>query len=212
MTAGKNNPVSVTLGRSPMQPYRNSFVGLFVPLLLVAAMTVGCSHSVSSQKRTIDPVTSAAKAMELYDRNQDGKLSADELQQSPALADALKRIDTNSDRAITADEIQHRFESLRQHSALIAMDLTVTVKGRPVDSANVTFSPEAFMADGLQSYTGVTSAHGTCVLQGERVQMPGLPVGYYKVHISQPAQNIDVTRGYEIANDVPEVNRLEIAL
>jgi hypothetical protein len=68
------------------------------------------------------------------------------------------------------------------------------------------------MGDGLQSYSGVTSEQGRCEPIGGEVDLYGLPVGYYKVHIVHEGQGIDATRGCEVADDAPTGNRIEIAL
>jgi hypothetical protein len=179
-------------------------------LLLVAV--AGCGGSVASQLPSNEPMQAAAKAMELYDRNGDGKLAADELAECPALIAGLPRIDQNADRSITAEEIQSRFEAIDGQSDIKALDLSVTYQRRPLGGATVTFTPEPFMGEGLQSYSGVTTDQGRCELIGTEVDLYGLPVGYYKVDIVQAGHGINATRGVEVADDTPTGNRLEIAL
>jgi hypothetical protein len=181
-------------------------------VMLLLASASGCGGSVKSQLPSYDPVYAGSKATELYDSNQDGKLSAEELRDCPALLASRQRIDTNSDGAITTDEIESRFAALDKQSDIIALDLRITSKRRPLSGATVTFTPEPFMGDGLQSYSGVTSDHGTCELIGTDVDLYGLPVGYYKVHIVHAGQSIDATHGCELADDTPTGNRVEIAL
>jgi hypothetical protein len=179
---------------------------------LVLLVIGGCGGSVASQLPSIDPAESAAKAIELYDRSGDGTLVTDELRQCPALVAALRRIDKNSDATITAEEIQSRLEELDRQSDVKVLDLSITSKRRPLGGASVTFTPEPFMGEGLQSYSGVTSEQGRCELIGSEVDLYGLPVGYYKVNIVHGGQGIDATRGIEVADDMPFGNRLEIAL
>jgi hypothetical protein len=172
----------------------------------------GCGGSVTSQLPSYDPEQAASVALELYDRNSDGTLVAEELRESPALAAGRPRIDLNSDGAITAEEMKSRFAALAEQSDVIALDLRVTSNKRPLSGATVTFTPEPFMGDGLQSYSGVTTDHGTCELIGSKVDLYGLPVGYFKVHIVHEGQGIDALRGCEIADDTPTGNRVVIAL
>jgi len=182
-------------------------------IAMLSLITItGCGGSVASQLPSYDPVQAASKAMELYDRNGDGKLAADELRECPALVVGLPRIDRNSDRSITAEEIQARFEALDNQSDIKGLDLSVTSQRRPLGGATVTFTPEPFMGEGLQSYSGVTSEPGRCELVGSEVDLYGLPVGYYKVHIVHEGQGINAIRGAEIADDAPAGNRLELAL
>lgn len=172
----------------------------------------GCSGSVASQLPPIDPVKSASEAMKLYDRDGDGKLVSDELRECPSFVLGLPRIDRNADKAITADEIQSRFVDLDSQSDIKVIDLSVTFKRKPLGGANVTFTPEPFMGEGLQSYSGMTSEQGRCELVGSEVDLYGLPVGYYKVGIVHGGHGINATRGVEVADDAPAGNRLEIAL
>lgn len=182
------------------------------PIALLWLVTFGCGHTVTSQLPSYDPAFAASKAMELYDRNKDGKLGADELGACPALLVGLPRIDRNNDRTISAEEIQARFAALEQQSDVKTIDLLVTSKKQPLGGATVTFTPEPFMGDGLQSYSGTTTERGRCELIGSQVDLYGLPVGYFKVHVVQEGQGLDVTKGCEVADDSPEGNRIEIAL
>jgi hypothetical protein len=173
---------------------------------------VGCGGSVASQLPSIDPAQNAAKAMELYDANDDGKLAKDELRDCPSLAVAMQRIDRDSDDAIAADELVSRFEALGTHSDIKVLDLTVSLKRKPLAAATVTFTPEPFMGEGLQSYSCVTSDQGRCELVGSEVDLYGVPVGFYKVEIVHERQGVKASRGLEVADDVPSISRLEIAL
>jgi hypothetical protein len=182
------------------------------PFALLSLVAVGCGRTVESQLPSYDPAFAASKAMELYDSNNDGKLAADELSKCPALLVGLPRIDRNNDRAISAEEVQARFEALKLQSDVKTIDLLVTSKRRPLGGATVTFTPEPFMGDGQQSFSGTTTEQGRCELIGSKVDLYGLPVGYFKVHVVHDGQGIDVTKGCEVADDSPEGNRIEIAL
>jgi hypothetical protein len=182
------------------------------PFALLSLTAIGCGGSVRSQLPTYDPSFASVKAMELYDRNHDGKLAADELRECPALLIGLARIDQNNDRSITAEEVQARFAALKSQSDIKTIDLVVNYKRRPLGGATLTFTPEPFMGDGLQSYAGTTSDHGRCELIGTEVDLYGLPVGYYKVHVIHESQGIDAVQGCEIADDSPAGNRIEVNL
>jgi hypothetical protein len=182
---------------------------LFPMLLLVIN---GCGKSVTSQLPSYDPPFAATKAMELYDGNKDGKLGTDELRDCPSFLIGLPRIDRNKDRIITAEEIQARFEALKPQSDIKTIDLTITSKRRPLGGATVTFTPEPFMGDDLQSYTGTTTEQGRCELIGSEVDLYGLPVGYYKVRVIHETQGIDAIQGCEVADDSPAGNRIAISL
>jgi hypothetical protein len=190
---------------------RVALVRLFLFCLLLPAIS-GCGKSVTSQLPSYDPSFAATKALELYDGNKDGKLAADELRECPALLVGIARVDRNNDRTITSDEIQARFEVLKTQSDIKTIDLSITSKRRPLGGATVTFTPEPFMGDNLQSYSGTTTEQGRCELIGSQVDLYGLPVGYFKVHVVHEAQGIESIQGCEVADDSPAGNRIAIAL
>src|SRR5687768_7684162 len=132
--------------RSSCPPF---FASATVPASTLASLLltaiVGCGGTVASQLPSIDPAQNAAKAMELYDANGDGKLAKDELRNCASLLVAMPRIDGNSDGAIATDEIASRFEELDNQSDIKVLDLSVTVKRKPLAGATVTFTPEPFM-------------------------------------------------------------------
>jgi hypothetical protein len=176
-------------------------------VLLVA--NVGCSNSAGSQLRTSAPAETAAAALQNYDANKDGKIDAKELEASPALLEGLPRIDKNRDGAIDAAEMQARFETYERMSDVVGFDLAITANGRPLSGATVTFTPESFMGEGKQSYSGKTDDRGSTSLEGEQVKsMPGLPAGYYSVHVHSATGKYDVKLGCEVADDTPSPNRL----
>jgi hypothetical protein len=191
---------------------RREFLDQLPLFVLLLAVTSGCGGSVTSQLPTYDPPFAATKALELYDSNKDGKLSLEELRECPALLAGISRIDRDKDQTVTAEEIQARFEALKSQSDIKTIDLSITSKRRPLGGATVTFTPEPFMGDDLQSYSGTTTEQGRCELIGSQVDLYGLPVGYYKVHVVHAGQGIDAIEGCEIADDSPAGNRIEIAL
>jgi hypothetical protein len=180
-------------------------------LLIVAVVTIGgCRKSAVSQLRTSTPAEAAAQVLELYDGNKDGKLDSKELAASPALIDGLPRIDRDRDGAVTLAEMEARFGAHDQMSDVVAFQLHVKSKNVPLSGALVTFMPEPFMGEGKQSYVGTTDQGGACSLEGQEIKLPGVPTGYYKVHIVHQASGTDVTRGVEVADDTPAPNRLEL--
>lgn len=188
-------------------------LGVLVSLPLVpwvAAMS-GCGTSIGAQSQNYDAATATAKAMETYDRNADGQLSSEELQNCPALASQSRRIDRNHDGMLAAEEIRSHIEALDGQSDYIGLDVLVTAKGRPLVGAQLTLTPEPFMGEDLQAYSGTTVEGGGCPLKGEKAQLPGIPIGFYQVRVVDADQGIDEVRGCEIADDTTG-NRLQIAL
>ena len=93
-------------------------------------------------------------------------------------------------------------------SDVVGFDLHVSSGGRPLSGATVTYEPEPFMGEGKQSYSGTSNEEGACYLAAQEVRLPGVPTGFYKVHIVQQAEGVDATLGCEVADDVPNANRM----
>jgi hypothetical protein len=181
-------------------------------MLVLCMLLAGCGTSALSEvQRKYEPALAAAKAIETYDRNGDATLSAHELKQSPALAAAARRIDRDGNGVVTAEEIQARLEEIESQADFIGMDIHVTYKDRPLVGAELTLTPEPFLGDARQSYSGTTITGGACLLRGERAQVPGIPPALYQARIVHPEHGLDVVRGVEIAEDTTG-NRLRFAL
>jgi hypothetical protein len=178
------------------------------PLLVVIGMA-GCSgKSAISQLRDGTPAEAAAKVMELYDSDKDGKLIAAELAASPGLTEGLSRIDANKDGAVDLAEMTARFTALDDLSDVISMQVVVTDKGTPLDGAVVTLTPDPCMGEGKQAYEG-TTVNGSVAPMGVVTPMP-TPAGYYTLHIAHAATGVDLKRGHEVADDTASPNRLAI--
>ena len=124
-----------------------ALIGMRIKLLLSFFLVAqilsasGCGGSPSASLQSYDPQTAAAKAIELYDANGDGKIAADEVKKSPALAVSIRRLDGNRDGALTTDEIQARFVELDKWAKYVALDTTFTHRGRPLVGAQLQCRP-----------------------------------------------------------------------
>lgn len=176
---------------------------------LIGICLAGCSgKSVVSQLRDGTPPEAAAKVMELYDGDRDGKLVAAELATSPGLAEGLSRIDANRDGAVDLAEMTARFTALDDFADVVSMQVTVTSNGTPLDGAVVTLTPDPCMGEGKQVYEGAT-VNGSVTPMGLVTPMP-TPTGYYTLHIVHAATGVDLTRGHEVTQDGPSPNRLAV--
>jgi hypothetical protein len=171
---------------------------------LVVVGAIGCSRSPAERVSAFDPSIATAKTLGQYDRNGDHKLSADELKASAALSvnGNAVRIDTNRDGSLSEVEIRDRFRTHESEAGKFLFQVNVSVRGKPLTGAAVTFTPETFMGEGLQSYVGTTEENGMCSLEGHDFKTLGVPSGFYQIRINQIEHGIDVVRGAEIANDV----------
>jgi hypothetical protein len=181
-------------------------------LAIAVAGAAGCSDQAATLSFKHTPAADLAAAiMNAVDANADGKLVADELASHPGLAAGAERIDQDDDQVLTNDELLKRLEAFASGPAMIPMTVTVTQKGRPVAGASVSLKPEKFLGSGAQAFKGTTDGSGSCEPDGEVSPLPGVPVGYYEVHINQQKAGIDQVFGCEIANDASG-DRLEFRL
>jgi hypothetical protein len=156
----------------------------------------------------------AAKAMELFDSNKDGKISGDELDQAPGLKAALKVMATDKDKGVTADQISLRVKKwIDSKIGRTSLSCMVIHNGQPLAGATVKFVPEKFLSEYLtETATGKTNQTGMAMLSvpvesGPDAFPPGLPVGMYRVEITKDGENIpakyntETTLGQEVSLD-----------
>src|SRR5262245_14856993 len=113
----------------------NKAVGRHYPLATVAVALLAipvasCNYGPSRvQPPSISASGSAAKAMEMYDGDGDGFLSAAELDKVPGLKAALATLDTDNDGKVSADEIEARIEAWQATRIGIAGGLFIVTRG-----------------------------------------------------------------------------------
>lgn len=175
----------------------------------------------------IDASGAAAQAMEMFDADGDGYLNSAELPHSPGLRASMKTLDANTDSMVTEDEIAARIRAWQATQAgLTAIRCYVTIDGQPLAGGTVTFEPEPFLADYLQTATGKTTPDGVAspsIPKDKRPSPnmpPGLQLGFYRVRFSRivngretvPAKfNAETTVGQEISPDDPAILRQRVA-
>ena len=188
-----------------------------VPVVVSATvLLVSCSGRPSRIKMPkLDPDVAAAKALDEYDADQDGALSAAELERSPGLKDALPQLDTDRDGRLTAEEIAARLNTwLELDQALHVLPCQVSWRDQPLVGAKVRFIPESFLGDAFRVAEGTTDKYGTANIIHAPEDRPdpefaqGVRVGIYRVEISKerdgkqqlPAKyNTDTILGLEVA-------------
>jgi hypothetical protein len=193
---------------------------LLVSTLLTAVAS--CHYGPAAVKQPAIDATAAGKlAMAMYDKNGDGKVAGDELENAPALKAALPRLDTNGDGGVSADEVTARVNAWKEmRTGMTYVQCRVMLNGQPLSGAEVTFEPEPFLGDEIKPAVGTTTMQGdaTPVIRPEDRLDPKLPggvhLGLYKVRISKldngkqiiPARyNTETTLGQEVAYDDPAV-------
>lgn len=188
--------------------------------VLLAALALlaiaGCSDEPPSPPRPhIDPQQAAQEALKLYDKKGDGVLDAKELKDSPPLFDLLQNIKAKSPDhpdTLSAADIASRLEGwAKGPSILIPAAGMVSVDGKPLDAATVTFEPEPFLGPSYHSHQGQTNGAGLFQLDPDLKELGnGIFVGLYRVRISKkvggketiPARyNTETELGVELSPD-----------
>jgi EF hand len=191
--------------------------------LLGTCWMTGCSRFPKPPKPPdLSPSEAAQKAISQYDANGDGKLSGDELKKCPALAVAMKRIDTNGDGALEADEIAARIKSWATCGTIMTGGtVAVTLDGKPLKGATVTFEPEAFLGPAFKTCKATTDSGGYAYVTGQDAKFPGIYLGFYRVRISKQAggreilparYNTQSELGYEAATDIGGIGTINFDL
>lgn len=208
-----------------------------LPLKLAAAglASVALTSCNSGPPRVTQPSIDAGgageMAMELYDANGDGMVAGDEFIKVPGLKAALPKMDTNSDQSISADEIAARIEQWKtMQVGVLSFGCFVTMDGKPLEGATVTFEPEPFLGDEVKASVATTDELGSGGMSipkemraDPKTSPPGTHLGIYKVKVSKmvngketiPATyNEQTTLGVEVAPDVSDIlnRRLTFAL
>lgn len=156
-------------------------------VFIIGVMTClsGCGGPERVAAPQFDASGAAAEAMSLYDTNSDGELDETELESCMALARAIDEIDTDGNGLLSEEEIRARVDYFIQGRVGRQSLMCRIVKGnRPVEGATVTFVPEPFMADVIESASGKTNFNGEAVINIAD-QMGGVQTGFYKVQISK---------------------------
>ena len=137
-------------------------------------------------------------------------LSREELAPSPGLVAALANTDQSADQQLSADEIEQRVASYAEMGMGVqAVTCLVTMRGRPLVGAEVSFVPEMFLTDIIKSGKGQIRVDGSALLVTEDC-IPGLSPGLYRVVISKLENgqetipdrcNTDTELGHEVSAD-----------
>lgn len=187
---------------------RASLFGLACVLLFTAA----CSGRRVPAPR-LDPEEAGRLALADYDRNNDGRLDAAELERCPGLRGGLKTLDTDKDGRLNAQEIAARVTAY-QNSRIGLMGVTcqVTLDGAPLVGASVELVPEKFLGAAVKPARGVSEKEGSVPLHVEGQDLPGVQCGVYRVVVSKknaagkellPGRyNAKTTLGQEIGPDL----------
>jgi hypothetical protein len=191
-------------------------------LFLLLPLLCGCySGPPDLPPPGIDADNSAQRALDEYDKNGDGLIAGAELDAAPALRASMKTLDADQDGNVSASEIATRIRAWQANGAAVStVNCVVMLDGNPLDAADVTFEPEAFLGDDMRTAVAYTDSYGEfspTVPKKERLSADvpyGLQLGFYKVRFSKkinghetiPAKyNTETILGQQISPDDPAV-------
>ncbi len=194
----------------------------------VATLLSGCSRGPARVGQpAINPATAAAEALAAYDTNRDGSIAGTELDASPALKSALARLDANSDGGVSAEEIAERIRAWKaMKTGLASIRCQVTLDGKPLPGALVTFTPEPFLGGEVKTASGQTNQFGDAAPTVSEADKPdptlpgGVHFGLFTVTVSKPANgretiperfNAKSTLGLEVSYDEPAIRDNNLA-
>ncbi len=181
---------------------------------VVCMMLCACSRfPPPPDKPDIDPDVAGQAAIDEFDADKDGKLDAEELKACPPLQVAFQRIDSDGDGGLTAEEIAARIRGwLNSGTTIIEGATDVTLDGKPLTDATVTFDPPKFLGPGFKACGSQTNSIGRACVTGADAKYPGIYLGLYHVRISKqvggqetiPARyNSQSELAFEAASDAP---------
>ncbi|TWT77920.1 hypothetical protein Pla123a_17190 [Posidoniimonas polymericola] len=170
--------------------------------MVIACTLAGCSGRPAAVVPQFDPAGMAEQALAAYDADGDGRLAGAELDASPAIKKHLARYDADSDGAVSEQELQDRFAQWEEEGVgFRRLDVRVTIDGRPLSGATVTFEPEAFMTDWVKPATATTDRSGMAKISVAPEDLPaalkdrasglrGVCVGAYRVKVTHPSDKL----------------------
>ena len=183
----------------------------------------GCSDELplSLKMPPLDPAAIAKEAISRYDTNADGKLDAKELEASPALVPCCARSRTT----MPATPIRSRPRTSppasrpgsKAAACCSAARTRVTLDGKRLAGAVVTWEPEPYLGPAYHPSSGTTNKNGYAYLSPALEGFQGIFPGLYTVRISKKVQgketipacyNEKSTLGREVAVDVPDAEHL----
>lgn len=154
-------------------------------LLLTLSTLAGCGGPAPVKAPEYNAAAATAAAFTDYDKNNDGKLDAKEVEKCPALQSSLAELDKDNDKAISKEELETRLaEFARLKVGLITASVVVTRGGAPLPNAEVKFVPEKFHGDSIKPASGKSDAQGIVELRTEGNPYPGIALGFYRIEIS----------------------------
>ncbi len=189
-------------------------------LFCVATALAGCSSGPARVPApSVDVEDAAAGAMELYDADDDGSLSKDELIKCPGMLSKIELYDADASGTIAEPEIVTRLGALlKDRVGLTKLRCKLTYGGRELPDAQVALEPEPYLGAEVKAAQGTTNAYGSASLSIASEFLPetmasvrAVHYGTFKVRITHPTislpakYNTETELGYETEPGNPTV-------
>ena len=192
---------------------------LAIILIVGLSAFAGCSGGPERfEAPSVATEDAAAKAMEFYDANADGALSAEELKQCPAILERISSYDKSGNGSVEKEEIAAHLKNLLNGTGGTQLTAFVTLKGHPLSGATVMLEPEPYLGDEVQAARGETDGSGSAQLAIPAEFVPehlrrfsAVHYGTFKVRITHPSMpipakyNTETQLGYETEIGKPSV-------
>lgn len=145
-----------------------------------------------------NPAEASAKALADYDANKDGSLDKKELEKVPGILRHMDIWDTDNDGKVSGVEIQARVAKyVSQGTGIMGYICQITLDGKPLEGADVLFTPEPFLGPLLKPGTSKTGFDGTASPSIAKADLPegqtdisGMRNGVYKIEVTHPTKKI----------------------
>jgi len=168
-------------------------------VFVLCLLSAGCSGAPGRVSvPNVDPDQAAKLALQELDQNGDSVLQSEELEACPPLVHAMKVYDADQDGKLTEDELVagiSRWASAR--TGAILLPFRAQLDGRPLAGAEVKLIPVSFLEDMIKPAQGTADERGAGVLElspedrpRNAPQMPLVPPGLYRVEITHPSTEI----------------------
>jgi hypothetical protein len=187
-------------------------------LVVLTVALAGCSGGTPARVYVpdYDVASISQQAIELNDKDGDGVLSEDELEQVKSLRSGMSRLDADKDGKLTVEEVAQRIQRYVDFKAgLVPVDVTLIRQGRPLAGATVTYEPEKFMGDSIPPGSGVTAAEGVTTISVAPEFLPsprysGAKPGFYRVRVklADGTEVSELDAGVECAGDFQSSHRI----
>lgn len=154
-----------------------------------AACTVGCLGERAPlppiAPPPLDPEAVAAAVIREADVDADGVIEKNEFDRMPALAEAIQDFDQDRDGGVSAAELQRWLEDVKASGlAQRAVEGKVLQRNKPMANVTVKFVPEPCMGGRIKAAEAVTDAGGyfSATIPGARYR--GVHCGFYRIQLT----------------------------